>query len=116
MITAVGLESDMASIKGLLDLVIAPSSTATQTTALITVDYGSTINDKLKLTSLEAGDFSLYNITQTASVTIDSVDTTNAVDGVYLLAHASGVAASDVLRLTVTKTGYETTNINISVS
>lgn len=117
MITADGLGIDLKSISGLLDAEIAGTATTTSASIEVTVNYGSTINDKLKLTSLELGDFVILNATQGgASVTIDSVDLINADQGQYVLNYSSGVATSDELIIAVTKTGYSVSSLTVTAS
>ena len=80
------------------------------------INYGTSINNKLALVSLEAADFQLENITQGASVTISSVDLTNSSQGIYLLSWTTGVTAGDVLRVTVTKAGYQINTLDVTIT
>lgn len=116
MITADGTESDMKGIRGLLDASVTGTATVSGADVKVVVEYGSTINDKLKLTSLEAGDFDVHNVTQSSAVTVDSVSLINAHKGEYLLTWSSGVSSADVVRITITKTGYAVTPVELTVS
>jgi hypothetical protein len=87
MITADGTETDMKSIRGLLDATMTETNPA-QVIGVgvgIVIGYGSAINDPLVLKSMTAGDFTIQNQTQSAPVTIDSVDLSNADAGEYVL-------------------------------
>lgn len=101
-IHGIDLFNDIAARKQ----VFAPTSTAiaTKTTIELTTVYDAPV------TGLLIGNFALYNNTTTAAVTIDSV--TEISDGVYELAHASGVTAGNVLAPTVTFSPATTYNFD----
>ncbi|WP_196302365.1 hypothetical protein, partial [Streptococcus pneumoniae] len=61
-------------------------------------------NNKNVLSGLVAGDFALYNVTDSAAVTVGSV--AESPDGTYLITFAAQTA-NDVLRITPTKAGYD---------
>jgi hypothetical protein len=118
MITADGFDSSLKDVRGLLDVTptLEGAASTTTFTAKFTINYGSAINDKLVLKGLIAGDFTLYNVTQSASVTIDSVDTTNQDSGLYVINYSVGVSSSDVLTLDTTKTGYSVSTLTVTVA
>ncbi len=118
MITADGTETDMKSIRGLLDATMTAtgSATVTATPVGIVIGYGSAINDPLVLKSMTAGDFTIQNETQSAPVTIDSVDLSNAVAGEYVLEYSSGVSGGDTLRISGTKAGYDISDVVVTVA
>jgi hypothetical protein len=69
--------------------------------------YGSFLNPVL-VEGLVAGDMALYNVTDSASVTITTA--VEAPDGTYTISYATQSVA-DVLRLTITKDGYDFTAV-----
>jgi hypothetical protein len=94
---------DLLSLNGLLDGYVAISDdTTTSVTATITTSYGS-FTSPIKIEGLLLADFTLFNVTDNAAVTITSVTETSA--GVYVLEFAAQSAA-DSMRLTVAKTGF----------
>lgn len=115
MITADGTETDMKSIRGLLDATMTGTGTTLSTSLKITIGYGSAINDPLVLKSMTASDFSIQNVTQSAPVTIDAVDLSNADSGEYVLEYSSGVSGGDELRISGTKSGYDIPDLVITV-
>jgi hypothetical protein len=116
MITADGTATDMKALRGLLDVSMTGTATDTSASVNVVVNYGSTINDKLKLSSLEAADFDVQNVSQSSSVTIDSVDVSDADNGNYVLAYSSGVTSGDVIKISVTKTGYDVQPLEITTA
>jgi hypothetical protein len=118
MITADGTETDMKSIRGLLDATMTETNPA-QVIGVgvgIVIGYGSAINDPLVLKSMTASDFTIQNETQSAPVTIDSVDLSNADAGKYVLLYGSGVSGGDTLRISGTKAGYEISDLVVTVA
>ena len=97
------MSTDISLLNGLLD-VTATYSAIGQTSfkATLKTQYGSYLNPVL-VEGLVAGDMALYNVTDSASVTISSA--VENPDGTYLISFASQTVA-DVLRLTITKDGY----------
>lgn len=93
------------TICSLLDVNGEVSGTPGQTSFAIklTYDYGAQ-NAKQVVESLVAGDFTLYNVTDSASVTI--LTCTESPDGTYTFTYASQTIA-DVLRLSATKNGFD---------
>ena len=107
MITADGFGIDLTNVRGLLEgKVVLNPVLSDKMTIKASVAYGNVINGGLKVEDLEISDFSIQNVTQAATVVIDTLDSTLSSEGVYVLNYGSGVTASDVLVLTTTKTGY----------
>lgn len=97
------MSTDISLLNGLLD-VTATYSAIGQTSfkATLKTEYGSYLNPVL-VEGLVAGDMALYNVTDSASVAISTA--VENPDGTYLISFASQTVA-DVLRLTITKDGY----------
>jgi hypothetical protein len=94
---------DMLSVNGLLDGYVAiTNDTVTSVTATISTSYGS-FGSPIKIEGLQLADFTLFNVTDNASVVISSLTETSA--GVYVLDFAAQTAA-DSMRLTISKTGF----------
>ena len=110
--------TDMKNVRGLLDSVLSYQTTPTITTSVVKAEviYGMSISDKIVLKSLSLADFSVQNVTQSSSVTIDSVDTTQSSSGVYTISYSSGVSSSDVIEVSATATGYEIKSVLGTVS
>ena len=102
------MSTDISLLNGLLD-VTATYSAISQTSfkATLKTQYGSYLNPVL-VEGLVAGDMALYNVTDSANVTITSV--VESPDGTYLISFASQTVA-DVLRLTISKDGYDFTAV-----
>ena len=99
---------DLTQIQGLIDIYSTISNKSTTGfKAKLTNSFGA-VNNRGVLTGLVAGDFALYNITDTSTVTISSV--TEDPDGTYTFVIPTQTSA-DVLRLTPTKAGYDFTNV-----
>ena len=105
MITVDEMTDGVAGIKGLLD--ISSSYANISTTGFdvtLTVDgYGTKLTPQL-VKGLVAGDFALFNVTDSLSVTI--LTATESPDGTYAITFAAQTSA-DVLRLTPSKDGYD---------
>jgi len=93
---------NLLNVSGLVD-VLSTNTSVGQTSWV--VKLYSRYNTKIK--GLVAGDFAIYNVTDSAAVTVVSC---TEVDGTYTLTYASQTVA-DVLRLTPTKTGYDFTEV-----
>ena len=116
MITADGIGKDMKTVRGLLDVDMINTVPATQAVIVkLTIGYGSAINDPLVLKSMTATDFTVLNETQSAPVTLDSVDLVDADKGLYTLKYSSGVVVGDVLRISGTKSGYQISDLTVTV-
>lgn len=101
-------DADLTDYKGLLDIYSEiPDNTLTTVTVKLFNKYGPA-NNKNVLTGLVAGDFALYNVTDSAAVTVSS--SVESPDGTYLLTFTAQTA-NDVLRITPTKTGYDFTAV-----
>jgi hypothetical protein len=97
------MSTDISLLNGLLDVTSTYSSIGqTSFKATLKTQYGSFLNPVL-VEGLVAGDMALYNVTDSASVTITSI--AESPDGTYQINYASQTVA-DVLRLTITKDGY----------
>jgi len=104
MLTEDDYTADFLGSKGLLDVTsVITNEATTGFTATLSTAYGSKAN-LVKVKGLLVGDFALYNVTDSASVTITSV--TESADGVYDFVFAAETS-TDVLRLTPSKDGYD---------
>ena len=102
------MSTDISLLNGLLDVTSTYSAIGqTSFKATLKTQYGSYLNPVL-VEGLVAGDMALYNVTDSANVTITSV--VESPDGTYLISFASQTVA-DVLRLTITKDGYDFTAV-----
>lgn len=110
MITATDISPvNLNSISGLLDVNAAYSAPSTTSfVAELTLDYGSIINP-LVVKGWVAGDFSLYNVTDSLAVTILTV--TESPSGTYTFTFAAQTSG-DSLRLSATKSGYDTSTLD----
>jgi hypothetical protein len=82
----------------------------TGVTATLKVEgYGTPITP-LTDKGLVAADFALYNVTNSASVTISTAVETPAASGIYVITHAAQTIG-DEMRLTPTKTGRDYTDV-----
>ena len=105
VITAVEANSNLALLNGLLSVCsdnFNLAHTYFQTTLKV-VGYGTPINPVLSK-GLVAADFALYNLTQSAAVTITAV--TESPAGTYKIEFAHQTTAN-ILQLTPTKTGSD---------
>jgi hypothetical protein len=95
--------ADLLGARGLFDVFsdVSDESTTTFTLDLRTI---YTDGDNFKPTGLVAGDFALYNVTDSLAVVITTV--TESSPGVYDFVFPAQSAA-DVLRVTPTKNGYD---------
>jgi hypothetical protein len=105
-ISADDMTADLLNANGLIDVnSVITSITTTSFTAKLVTKYGSVKNpvvDKYLL----IGDFALYNVTDSAAVTIATM--TESTPGTYVFTYTAQTSA-DVLRLTPTKTGRDYT-------
>lgn len=91
------IEGNALELEGLLNLIPEYSNvTTTGFTVDLSLEYGG-FTSMEKVTGLVAADFTLYNVTQDAAVTIDSFTPTSN-EGVYDVTFAAQ-AASDVIEL-----------------
>jgi len=101
-------DADLTGYRGLLDIYSEiVQNTLTTVTVKLFNKYGAA-NNKNVLTGLVAGDFALYNVTDSAAVTVNS--SVESPEGSYLLTF-SAQTANDVLRITPTKSGYDFTAV-----
>ena len=97
-------DADLTGYRGLLDIhSTIPLNTLTTVTLNLFNKYGAA-NNKNVLSGLVAGDFALYNVTDSLAVTV--VSSVESPDGTYLITFAAQTA-NDVLRITPTKAGYD---------
>ena len=97
-------DADLTGYRGLLDIYsLVPLNTLTTVTVELFNKYGAA-NNKNVLSGLVAGDFALYNVTDSLAVTV--VSSVESPDGTYLITFAAQTA-NDVLRITPTKAGYD---------
>lgn len=91
--------------RSLLDVNVALDGTVAQTTFTVDLSYDfGAANAKQPVEGLVAGDFSLYNVTDAASVTISTC--TENSEGNYTFTYTSQTVA-DVLRLSGSKSGFD---------
>jgi len=104
MIKVDEMTDGVAGIKGLLDIKSSYANISTTGfDVTLTVDgYGTKLTPQL-VKGLVAGDFALFNVTDSLSVTI--LTATESPDGTYAITFAAQTSA-DVLRLTPSKDGY----------
>lgn len=117
MIGANGFETDLVSISGLKDASLAIDDSSISTTVVkfvATADYGSSINDTIKIKDLVEGDLVFNNETQSAVITLVSFDVSNAGSGEYTATYAAQTAA-DVIRIDTTKIGYEFDSVKYTI-
>lgn len=101
-------DADLTGYRGLLDIYSEiVQNTLTTVTVKLFNKYGAA-NNKNVLTGLVAGDFALYNVTDSAAVTVGSV--VESPEGTYLISFTAQTA-NDVLRITPTKAGYDFTAV-----
>lgn len=101
-----------STIASLLDVSGLLSGGVAQTTFTVDLfyDYGS-LNNKLPAEGLVIGDFSLYNETDAASITLTTVTESTTVPGRYVFVYPSQTVA-DVLTLSGSKQGFKFTNLS----
>lgn len=104
VIEASEMDTDLTLVEGLKDVcdTISDEDQTTFTATMRLAGYGSA-TAPIPMTGLVIGDFDLYNVTDSATITISTVTETS--DGVYVFTFPSQTLG-DVLRLTPTKTGY----------
>lgn len=102
------MTTDISIINGLLDVTSTYSAIGqTSFKATLKTIFGTVLNPVL-VEGLVAGDMALYNITDSNSVAITTA--VEAPDGTYTISYASQTVA-DVLRLTITKDGFDFTAV-----
>ncbi len=107
MITAAEMTDSPINLKGLLDISHTVSGISTTGfTSTLKTKYGTPLNPVLDK-GLLITDFAIYNVTDSAAVTILTMVETN---GVYAFTFAAQTVA-DVLRLTPTKVGRSYTDV-----
>jgi hypothetical protein len=102
------MSTDISLLNGLLDVTSTYSAIGqTSFKATLKTIFGTVLNPVL-VEGLVAGDMALYNITDSANVAITTA--VEAPDGTYTISYASQSAA-DVLRLTISKDGFDFTAV-----
>lgn len=95
---------NLLNLTGLFDVFVTYANTsATTMTFTLDTKYGP-VNSKVKVKGLVAADFALFNVTDSAAVTI--LTATESPAGTYTLTYASQTT-SDVIRLTPTRAGAD---------
>lgn len=111
MIACDEMDYNVLLLKGLLDIHAEFSSiTTTSFVVKLKTEYGTPITPVLD-EGLVVGDFSLYNDTDNASVTV--LTATENPDGVYTLTYAAQTSA-DVMFLTPSKNGRDYSDVEIT--
>ncbi len=84
------------------------------TTVQLYVNNGAeTLRSRFPVKGLVTGDFALYNTTTDEAVVITTfTESTGTPKGIYVLEYAAQTAG-DILRLTITKNGYDFSNVTI---
>ena len=103
---------NVLNLSGLLDVNAAISGASTTGfVAVLTTDYG-TFKTPINVVGWVKADFTLYNETTHAPITITSV--TEAPDGTYTFV-IPAQSSYDVLTLSATKTGYEFPDTTVTI-
>ena len=104
MIEASEIGTNLLTIKGLIDVFpVYTNISQTSFTVDLRTYYGTLLNP-VRVEGLVITDFTLYNVTDTASVNISTCTETS--DGVYTITYTSQTAG-DELKLTPTLNGYD---------
>lgn len=104
---------DVRNLSGLLDVYAAAASSISTTGFVTSLTYSfGTAPNPLKFKGGVLADFTLYNETTTASVTITSV--TESPDGTYTFVIPAQTSA-DVLTLSLAKDGFEMTDLTVTI-
>lgn len=104
----------LSQLRGLIDVNATMGAVdATQLVVTLKSDYGTAIN-KQAIEGMADTDFELYNVTDTSSVTITGCTESSSTPGEYTITYASQTAA-DVLRLSLSKNGYEMDSVTGTV-
>lgn len=104
MITADEASVNFGSLKGLIDVLIDVTG---DTTSTVTVDcefhYGTALN-KIKFKGATVSDFSAYNNTTAASVSLASA--LEGPEGTYVITYSAAQTVADSVTLSVNKDGF----------
>ena len=105
MITAAEGLIDFSTLKGLVDVNLTIASATASTIDLsATTDYGTAYNPIVYQGALNTADWSVFNDTTLAAVTVTAVSEGPA--GTYQLSLGAGVTAGDDLTISVAKLGF----------
>jgi len=105
MIPASELDWTIDDIYGLVPVFGTVVGSPAATTFTIDVFARNSTSDNVPVTDFVAADFALYNVTDSASVTISTCVESSTIPGRYVFTYASQTSA-DVLRLTTNKDRY----------
>lgn len=105
MITADAFGTNLTTIQGLIDVTATITSPSTTGFVAMLRTYEGPINDRVEAEGWVVGNFALYNVTDSASITITSVTESTTTPGLYTFVIPAQTSA-DVMRLTDAKNGY----------
>ncbi len=101
---------NLLNLNGLYNAVKSQTSTGqTSMVFKLYTKYGSAAKP-VAIEGLVAADFALYNVTDSAAVTVSTCTESTTVPGTYTLTYTSQTVA-DVIRITPTKTGIDFTDV-----
>lgn len=114
-ITSNEMTADLLLLKGLLDVnVVFSAMTFNGFTMKLTTDFGTALT-KTPVEGLLAADMALYNVTDGSAMAITGTGSafTETVPGTYVIEYSTATqpTAGDVIRNTITKDGYDFTNV-----
>ena len=109
------LDWTIDDVYGLVPIFGTVVGSITTTTFTIDVFAKNGTSENVPLTDLVAGDFDLYNVTDSASVSISTCVESTTVEGRYTFTYTAQTSA-DVLRLTLDKERYSSENALEDVS
>lgn len=99
---------NLLNLEGLVDAIKSQTSTGqTSMVFKLYTEYG-TVATPIAIEGLVAGDFALYNVTDSLAITV--LTATESPAGTYTLTYASQTVA-DVIRITPSTTGYDFTDV-----
>jgi len=116
MVTSDEAGLNFNSLEGLLDVnfLVTAGATITETPLTATLDYGTFVNAIAFGGATATSDWSIYNVTNSAPVTVSSVTETPAGSGNYVIGHATGIATTEVYTISVAKDGFIGTSDEIT--
>ena len=115
MVTSDEAGLNFNSLEGLLDVnLVGTDDSLTSTDVSGTLDYGTFVNAIKFSGATSTADWSIYNVTDSASVTVTSVTESPAGSGIYAIGHATGIASADVYTISVSKDGFIGTSNEIT--
>lgn len=115
IVTETEAGTNLLNLSGLLDVNAAITGTSTTGfVATLTLDYG-TFKSPISVVGWVKADFTLYNDTDGAPVSLTSATVTENPDGTYTFASLPAQTQYDVLTLSATKTGYEFPDTTVTI-